>query len=47
LLRFRHFRWTRIDFLLATLDDAHPAVLSDLEAFGAFLRDVRDRAGDG
>ena len=56
LLRFRHFRryyvemeydWARIDFLLTTLDDAHPTVLGDLEAFGAFLRDVRDRAGDG
>jgi len=56
LLRFRHFRryyvemeydWARIDFLLATLDDAHQAVLSDLEAFGAFLRDVRYRASDG
>ena len=55
LLRFRHFRryyvemeydWARIDFLLATLDEAHPAVMSDLEAFRAFLRDVRDRAGD-
>ncbi len=56
LLRFRHFRryyvemeydWARIDFLLTTLDDAHPTVLGDLEAFGAFLRDVRDRAGGG
>ena len=56
LLRFRHFRryyvemeydWARIDFLLATLDEAHPAVLSDLGAFGAFLREVRDRTGPG
>ena len=36
-----------IDFLLATLDEAHPAVLSDLGAFGAFLRQVRDRTGPG
>lgn len=52
LLRFRHFRryyvemeydWARIDFLLATLDGAHPAVLNDLGAFDAFLREVRDR----
>ena len=51
LLRFRHFRryyvemeydWARIDFLLATLDAAHPAVLADLQAFDAFLRAVRD-----
>ena len=56
LLRFRHFRryyvemeydWARIDFLLATLDEAHPAVLSDFGAFGAFLREVRDRTGPG
>ena len=56
LLRFRHFRryyvemeydWARIDFLLATLDEAHPAVLNDLGAFGAFLREVRDRTGPG
>ena len=56
LLRFRHFRryyvemeydWARIDFLLTTLDDAHPVVLGDLEAFDAFLRDVRDRTGNG
>ena len=52
LLRFRHFRryyvemeydWDRIDFLLATLDGAHPAVLNDLGAFDAFLREVRGR----
>lgn len=52
LLRFRHFRryyvemeydWARIGFLLATLDGAHPAVLNDLGAFGAFLREVRGR----
>ena len=56
LLRFRHFRrcfvemeydWARIDFLLATLDEAHPTVLSDLGAFGAFLGEVRDRTGPG
>ena len=56
LLRFRHFRryfvemeydWTRIDFLLATLDEAHPAVLSDLGAFRAFLREVRDLTDPG
>ena len=50
LLRFRHFRryyvemeydWARIDFLLGTLDGAHPAVLNDLGAFGAFLRELR------
>ena len=53
LLRFRHFRrhyvemeydWARIDFLLATLDAAHPAVLRDLDAFDTFLREVRRRA---
>lgn len=53
LLRFRHFRrhyvemeydWTRVDFLLATLDAAHPAMLRDLDAFDRFLRDVRRRA---
>ena len=32
-----------IDFLLATLDGAHPAVLNDLGAFDAFLREVRGR----
>ena len=56
LLRFRHFRryyvemeydWARIDFLLATLDAAHPSVLTDLQAFDAFLRAVRDHAGSG
>ena len=56
LLRFRHFRryyvemeydWARIDFLLATLDGAHPAVLSDLDRFATFLRQVRDCAGSG
>ena len=54
LLRFRHFRryyvemeydWTRIDFLLATLDAAHPTVLRELDAFDAFLREVRGRTG--
>lgn len=56
LLRFRHFRryyvemeydWARIDFLLATLDDAHPTALSDLDRFATFLCQVRDRAGSG
>lgn len=56
LLRFRHFRryyvemeydWARIDFLLATLDDAHQTVLSDLDRFATFLCQVRDRAGSG
>jgi hypothetical protein len=56
LLRFRHFRryyvemeydWARIDFLLATLDAAHPSVLADLQAFDTFLRAVRDHAGSG
>ncbi|MDE0445284.1 MAG: hypothetical protein OXH96_01350 [Spirochaetaceae bacterium] len=51
LLRFRHFRryyvemeydWVRIDFLLATLDAAHPAVLADLQDFEVFLRAVRE-----
>lgn len=37
------YDWARIDFLLATLDGAHPAVLKDLGAFGAFLREVRGR----
>ena len=46
LMRFRHFRrydaamdydWARIDFLIATLDAAHPTVVSDLDAFGEFL----------
>ena len=41
------YDWARIDFLLATLDNSHPAVLSDLGAFGAFLRQVRDRTGPG
>ena len=52
LLRFRHFRryyvemgydWARIDFLLGTLDGAHPAVLNDFGAFEAFLRELRGR----
>ena len=56
LLRFRHFRryyvemeydWARIDFLLATLDGAHPTVLSDLDRFATFLCQVRDRTGSG
>ena len=56
LLRFRHFRryyvemeydWARIDFLLATLDAAHPPVLTDLQAFDTFLRAVRDHTGSG
>ena len=56
LLRFRHFRryyvemeydWARIDFLLATLDAAHPSVLADLQAFDAFLRAARDRTTSG
>ena len=56
LLRFRHFRryyvemeydWARVDFLLATLDAAHPSVLADLQAFDTFLRAVRDHAGSG
>lgn len=51
LLRFRHFRryyvemeydWTRIDFLLAILDDLHPRVLADLSRFGAFLVRLAD-----
>ena len=37
------YDWARIDFLLATLDGAHPAVLNDLGAFDAFLREVRGR----
>ena len=41
------YDWARIDFLLATLDDAHPAVLSDLGALDAFLREVRDRTSPG
>ena len=56
LLRFRHFRryyvemeydWARIDFLLATLDVAHPSVLTDLDAFDTFLRAVRDQPASG
>jgi len=37
----------RIDFLLATLDAAHPSVLADLQAFDTFLRAVNDHAGSG
>lgn len=56
LLRFRHFRryyvemeydWARIDFLLSTLDAAHPVVLTDLQAFDTFLRTVRDQSAPG
>ena len=41
------YDWARIDFLLATLDAAHPSVLADLQAFDAFLRAVRDHVGSG
>ena len=56
LLRFRQFRryyvemeydWARIDFLLSTLDSAHPVVLTDLQAFETFLRAVRDQSAPG
>ena len=54
LLRFRHFRryyvetefdWTRIDFLLETLDAAHPSALEDLAKFEEFLTRLSDTAG--
>ena len=41
------YDWARIDFLLSTLDAAHPVVLTDLQAFDTFLRDVRDRSAAG
>lgn len=55
LMRFRHFRrydvamdydWTRIDFLIATLDAAHPIVMDDLAVFGEFLTKLREAAGE-
>ena len=55
LLRFRHFRryyveteydWDRIDFLLTTIDAAHPLVLEDLASFDEFLARLSD-AVDG
>ena len=55
LMRFRHFRrydvamdydWTRIDFLIATLDAAHPIVMDDLTAFGEFLTRLEEAAGE-
>ena len=55
LMRFRHFRrydvtmdydWTRIDFLIATLDAAHPIVMDDLAAFGEFLTKLGEAAGE-
>lgn len=55
LMRFRHFRrydvvmdydWTRIDFLIATLDAAHPIVVDDLAAFGEFLTRLEEAAGE-
>ena len=55
LMRFRHFRrydvamdydWTRIDFLIATLDAAHPIVVDDLAAFGEFLTKLEQAAGE-
>ena len=41
------YDWARIDFLLATLDAAHPSVLTDLAAFDSFLRAVRDHTASG
>ena len=55
LMRFRRFRrcdvamdydWTRIDFLIATLDAAHPIVMDDLAAFGEFLTKLGEAAGE-
>ena len=41
------YDWARVDFLLSTLDAAHPAVLTDLQAFDTFLRPVRDQTASG
>lgn len=55
LMHFRRFRrcdvamdydWTRIDFLIATLDAAHPIVMDDLAAFGEFLTKLGEAAGE-
>lgn len=55
LMRFRHSRrcdvaidydWTRIDFLITTLDAAHPIVMDDLAAFGEFLTKLGEAAGE-
>lgn len=54
LMRFRHFRryylemdwnWRRLDFLLDTLDAAHPSVLEDTRAFATFLSGLEEAAG--
>ncbi len=49
LRRFRHFKryyyrveydWDKLDFLIAKLDQLHPLLLQEMDAFGTFLRSI-------